>query len=226
MRTRSRSSSETRSPTVSCSDSRRAVRISMRDSRNSVGRAGLVGEPADAVLARGRAVARARDVFDLGAHAEQLRDVRVEARRPRAVRGERLRNRRRSVRTRSTRSGRPRGPRARSPGARLAPPDSAIIASSASGEPSDCSMLVISGIDGSASPPPAARRSVSAPPNDGAVDFEEPAELVVGAPGREVEQLVGGAGVAGVAQQSFGARRRRRARGGSGSSSHVLTPAK
>src|SRR5690348_12476725 len=50
--------------------------------------AGLVGVPADAVDARGRAVARAFGVFDLGAHAEELRDVRVEALRPGAVRGE------------------------------------------------------------------------------------------------------------------------------------------
>ncbi len=88
-RTRSRSLSETRSPTVSCSASSRAVRISTRDSRNSVVAPGSSGNQRMWNSHAGAPVARARDVLDLGPHAEQLGDVRIQAGRPGAVGGKR-----------------------------------------------------------------------------------------------------------------------------------------
>ena len=54
-------------------------------------------------------------------------------------------------------------------GASPAPPVSVIIAMSADGEPSDCSIAVISACDPSVTPPLAARSSTAVPPNSRAV---------------------------------------------------------
>ncbi len=91
------------------------------------GRAGLVGEPTDAVFARGRAVARARFVHDLGPHAEQLGECSSRGPRPTSsTRGmARSRSAKRSCTTHSVGPTAP--PSIAMTGARLAPPDSTII---------------------------------------------------------------------------------------------------
>ncbi len=124
----------------------------MRDSRNSVTAPGSSGNQRMRYSHAG-APSHAHAMCSIsGRIPNSLRDVRVEAGRPQAV----ARGRARTPSTNRSSTIHSDGPTAwpasAMTGARLAPPDSEIISSSASGEPSDCSMLVISGIVGSERP--------------------------------------------------------------------------
>ena len=133
----------------------------MRDSRNSVVAPGSSGNQRMRYSHAGAPSHAHASCVDFGTHAEQLGDVRVEARGPRAVRGERLEAVGETLvhdplgRADRVAFDRDDGREARTARFR----DHRRAALPASRATAACS--VISGIDGSASPPPAARRSVS-----------------------------------------------------------------
>ena len=164
--------------------------------------AGVVGEPADPVLAGGSAVARACLFEDLGAQPEQPGDVRVEPRGPRAVFAER----REAVREPLAHDpfGRPGfAPLERDHGCE---PGAARLADHAEQRFGRTERLQHRRHLG--------HRGIGEPSSRGALQrvgavrrgghLEQAPELVVGAPRSDVEQVVLAAGVAGVAKDARG----------------------